>query len=47
VDRGGRGLRSASHAEPGADAGKLVERWRAEDVDYDFKTWHWTGENLV
>jgi 16S rRNA (cytosine967-C5)-methyltransferase len=29
------------------DAGKLVEQWRAEDVDYDFLTRDWTGENLV
>jgi len=28
-------------------AGQLVERWRSEGVDYDFKTWDWTGENLV
>jgi 16S rRNA (cytosine967-C5)-methyltransferase len=29
------------------DAGKLVEQWRAENVDYDFLTRDWTGENLV
>ena len=29
------------------DAGKLVERWRAENVEYDFKTCDWTGENLA
>lgn len=29
------------------DAGKLVERWRAENVEYDFKTCDWTGENLI
>ena len=29
------------------DAGKLVERWRDENVDYDFVTRDWTGENLV
>ncbi|HEX5221555.1 MAG TPA: 16S rRNA (cytosine(967)-C(5))-methyltransferase RsmB [Verrucomicrobiae bacterium] len=29
------------------DAGKLVERWREENVDYDFVTRDWTGENLV
>lgn len=29
------------------DAGKLVEAWRDEDVDYDFVTRDWTGENLV
>lgn len=29
------------------DAGKLVEKWRAENVEYDFKTCDWTGENLV
>jgi 16S rRNA (cytosine967-C5)-methyltransferase len=28
------------------DAGKLVEKWREENVDYDFKTCDWTGENL-
>ena len=29
------------------DAGKLVERWREENVGYDFCTRDWTGENLV
>ena len=29
------------------DAGKLVERWRAENVEYDFCTRDWTGENLA
>jgi len=29
------------------DAGKLVEKWRDENVDYDFFTRDWTGENLV
>ena len=29
------------------DAGKLVERWREENVEYDFFTRDWTGENLV
>ena len=29
------------------DAGKLVERWRAETVEYDFCTRDWTGENLA
>jgi 16S rRNA (cytosine967-C5)-methyltransferase len=29
------------------DAGKLVSQWRAENVDYDFVTRDWTGENLV
>jgi 16S rRNA (cytosine967-C5)-methyltransferase len=29
------------------DAGKLVERWREENVGYDFFTRDWTGENLV
>ena len=29
------------------DAGKLVEKWREENVDYDFVTHDWTGENLV
>ena len=29
------------------DAGKLVERWREEKVEYDFFTRDWTGENLV
>ena len=28
-------------------AGKLVERWREENVDYDFTTRDWTGENLA
>jgi 16S rRNA (cytosine967-C5)-methyltransferase len=29
------------------DAGKLVERWREETVEYDFITRDWTGENLA
>ena len=29
------------------DAGKLVERWREENVEYDFLARDWTGENLV
>ncbi|HVY68747.1 MAG TPA: 16S rRNA (cytosine(967)-C(5))-methyltransferase RsmB [Verrucomicrobiae bacterium] len=29
------------------DAGKLVERWREEGVDYEFRNYDWTGENLV
>jgi 16S rRNA (cytosine967-C5)-methyltransferase len=29
------------------DAGKLVEAWRNENVDYDFVTHDWTGENLA
>ncbi len=29
------------------DPGKLVERWREENVDYDFVLRDWTGENLV
>jgi 16S rRNA (cytosine967-C5)-methyltransferase len=29
------------------DAGKLIEKWRVENVEYDFKTCDWTGENLV
>lgn len=29
------------------DAGKLVERWREENVDCDFVTRDWTGENLA
>lgn len=29
------------------DAGKLLEQWRDENVDYDFVTHDWTGENLV
>jgi 16S rRNA (cytosine967-C5)-methyltransferase len=29
------------------DAGKLVEKWREENVDYDFVTHDWTGENLI
>lgn len=28
-------------------AGKLVEKWRDENVDYDFVTRDWTGENLI
>ena len=29
------------------EAGNLVEKWREENVDYDFVTRDWTGENLV
>ena len=29
------------------DAGKLVERWREENVEYEFFTRDWTGENLA
>ena len=29
------------------DAAKLVARWREENVDYDFITRDWTGENLA
>ncbi len=29
------------------DAAKLIERWREENVDYDFCTRDWTGENLA
>jgi 16S rRNA (cytosine967-C5)-methyltransferase len=29
------------------DAGKLVEKWREENVEYDFCTRDWTGENLA
>lgn len=29
------------------DAGKLLERWRDENVDYDFGRWDWVEENLV
>jgi 16S rRNA (cytosine967-C5)-methyltransferase len=29
------------------DATKLIEAWRAENVDYDFVTRDWTGENLA
>jgi 16S rRNA (cytosine967-C5)-methyltransferase len=30
-----------------SDAGKLVEKWRAENVDYDFVRRDWLEENLV
>lgn len=30
-----------------ADPAKLLERWRVEDVDYDFRRYDWTPENLV
>ncbi len=30
-----------------ADAGKLLERWRAEDVEYDFVRRDWLEENFV
>jgi 16S rRNA (cytosine967-C5)-methyltransferase len=29
------------------DAAKLIERWREENVEYDFCTRDWTGENLA
>ena len=29
------------------DATKLIERWREENVEYDFVTRDWTGENLA
>jgi 16S rRNA (cytosine967-C5)-methyltransferase len=29
------------------DAGDLLERWREENVEYDFCTRDWTGENLA
>ena len=29
------------------DAGRLVERWREENVEYDFVTRDWTGESLA
>ncbi len=29
------------------DAGRLVERWREENVEYDFVRHDWTGENLA
>ena len=29
------------------DAAKLIERWRGENVEYDFCTRDWTGENLA
>jgi len=29
------------------DATRLVERWRAENVEYDFVSRDWTGENLA
>ncbi|HXI69726.1 MAG TPA: 16S rRNA (cytosine(967)-C(5))-methyltransferase RsmB [Verrucomicrobiae bacterium] len=29
------------------DAGELLTLWREENVEYDFKTCDWTGENLV
>jgi 16S rRNA (cytosine967-C5)-methyltransferase len=29
------------------DAGKLIEKWREEDVEYDFITRDWTGESLA
>ncbi len=30
-----------------AEVSKLVERWREENVEYDFLTRDWTGENLA
>lgn len=29
------------------DAAKIIEKWREENVDYDFVTRDWTGENLA
>ena len=29
------------------EAGKLIEKWREEGVDYDFKSFDWTGENVI
>ena len=29
------------------DAEKLVERWREENVEYEFRRFDWTGENLI
>ena len=29
------------------DATQLIKKWSEEKVDYDFKTFDWTGENLV
>jgi 16S rRNA (cytosine967-C5)-methyltransferase len=29
------------------DAGKLIEKWREENVEYDFTTCDWAAENLV
>jgi 16S rRNA (cytosine967-C5)-methyltransferase len=30
-----------------ADATQLIEGWRAEGVDYDFRSWNWVESNLV
>jgi 16S rRNA (cytosine967-C5)-methyltransferase len=39
---------SAPHpALPPRDAGDLLTRWRDENVEYDFLTRDWTGENLA
>ena len=29
------------------DATQLIKKWGEEKVDYDFKTFDWTGENLM
>ena len=29
------------------DADQLIKKWSEEKVDYDFKTFDWTGENLM
>jgi len=29
------------------DGQKLIAQWRAEGVEYDFRRWDWTGENLI
>jgi 16S rRNA (cytosine967-C5)-methyltransferase len=30
-----------------ADARRLIERWREENIEYDFGRWDWVPENLV
>jgi 16S rRNA (cytosine967-C5)-methyltransferase len=37
----------ASGRPPFKDAGDLLTRWREENVEYDFLTRDWTGENLM
>ncbi len=41
------GTNSGTRPSEFKDVGDLLTRWRDENVDYDFKTCDWTGENLA
>ncbi len=41
------GTNSRARPSEFKDVGDLLTRWRDENVDYDFKTCDWTGENLA